>query len=982
MRRLTLCLIVVVLLSGCSLPDSASTPFFSDGGSNTAEGPVHDRIALWPLLYHRAPVTSVLWPIGEYVRRSHFRIWPLFEVRKLDKPKREYRVLSPLSQFDFDKQRYHIFPVFWGKNKRDELSHLVLFPLLWHVPGEVTTLLPLFWRSRDGKATTFITPLFGRHWRAEDRHSMWALWPLLRWERNRDRVSRRLLPFYAGARDDDGRWDLVLPLFYRGRDADSTTLVTPLFGHYRETDKRHATWLLPLFYHERDGDKTRLVTPLFGRSYEAEDRHATWLLPFYAGKRDGDRRWRALLPLFYHERDGDKTRLVTPLFGRSYEAEDRRSTWALWPLFRTAQDGDATSTRLLPLFDHKRDGEKTRLITVLFGWNRASEDRRSTWALWPLFRTAQDGDVTTTRALPLFHHKRDGKKTKLFTPLFGWNRESEDRRSTWALWPLFRTALSKDESSTRVLPFYLGARDGEERWDAVPPLFFHKRDARSQRLVTLLFGGYRESADHYSNWLLPLFFHRRNGEKTELLTPLFGRNRESEDRSSTWALWPLFRTARDGNVTTTRALPLFHHRRDGEKTRLITALFGWNRESEDRRSTWALWPLFRTARDGDVTTTRALPLFHHKRDGEKTRLITALFGWNRESDDRRSTWALWPLFRTVQDGDATSTRLLPLFYSGRNSRKTSLVTLLFSRFRKLDAEGNVKETDTWLLGPLARLRRNIDGGGGSHILPLYYRNRDDKKFLSLPWSRGGDEKNGFWSVLGPVLGRSWRGDASRTWLLGPLMWADRSATHTAIHVGLLLWNSEYRGKDDWKWNFALFFNGRKDGEDESLNLGLYWRRKTMQWARLVREGKPFSVKTTNESRGLFPLVRARRKTQNVTSGVSALLADGAQPNTVLDKETVSRNLLWRVWDSKRRTVVDRTGDKPVTNTYTRSRVLWRVVHYEKKNDSVALDILPGITYDSTPGKHKSASFLWRVFRYEWNKDTGTKVHILFIPFGG
>ena len=28
------------------------------------------------------------------------------------------------------------------------------------------------------------------------------------------------------------------------------------------------------------------------------------------------------------------------------------------------------------------------------------------------------------------------------------------------------------------------------------------------------------------------------------------------------------------------------------------------------------------------------------------------------------------------------------------------------------------------------------------------------------------------------------------------------------------------------------------------------------------------------------------------------------------------------------------------------------------------------------------SFLWRVFRYEWDKDKGTRVHVLFIPFGG
>ena len=56
------------------------------------------------------------------------------------------------------------------------------------------------------------------------------------------------------------------------------------------------------------------------------------------------------------------------------------------------------------------------------------------------------------------------------------------------------------------------------------------------------------------------------------------------------------------------------------------------------------------------------------------------------------------------------------------------------------------------------------------------------------------------------------------------------------------------------------------------------------------------------------------------------------------------------------------------------------MHYERTGDHSAFDMFPGITVDRTPGEKKVVSFLWRVFRYERDKE-GTRVHVLFIPFG-
>jgi hypothetical protein len=62
----------------------------------------------------------------------------------------------------------------------------------------------------------------------------------------------------------------------------------------------------------------------------------------------------------------------------------------------------------------------------------------------------------------------------------------------------------------------------------------------------------------------------------------------------------------------------------------------------------------------------------------------------------------------------------------------------------------------------------------------------------------------------------------------------------------------------------------------------------------------------------------------------------------------------------------------------RSRVLWRLWHYERSNGDVSVDIFPAITYDTKTNGFKSASFLWRCFRYERGKD-GKKLDLLFVP---
>ena len=74
------------------------------------------------------------------------------------------------------------------------------------------------------------------------------------------------------------------------------------------------------------------------------------------------------------------------------------------------------------------------------------------------------------------------------------------------------------------------------------------------------------------------------------------------------------------------------------------------------------------------------------------------------------------------------------------------------------------------------------------------------------------------------------------------------------------------------------------------------------------------------------------------------------------------------------------GTRPVTtNDYTRSRVLWRLWHYERLNGDVSVDVFPSFTYDRKTDGFKKILFLWRGFRCERDPSGNRKLDVLFIP---
>lgn len=94
------------------------------------------------------------------------------------------------------------------------------------------------------------------------------------------------------------------------------------------------------------------------------------------------------------------------------------------------------------------------------------------------------------------------------------------------------------------------------------------------------------------------------------------------------------------------------------------------------------------------------------------------------------------------------------------------------------------------------------------------------------------------------------------------------------------------------------------------------------------------------------------------------------------REEAHARVLLLLWDYDRRVTPAREDGTAVD--YRRSRLLWRVWHYERSGDEVSVDAFPGITYDRRGTEFRQTSFLWRLFRYQRSPE-GRKLDLLFLP---
>ena len=575
------------MLAGCKSQEMSSTPFYT-GNDVTYTDKVEDRVSLWPLLYHRAPVTSVLWPLFSSAD-DHVAVRPLYSqyMKHGQKEYNEYNVFWPIAQFDTYDNDNRIFPFFWGKD------YFVAFPVFWNmddlvaVPpvivdkdGDGMAILPLFfwdWKNR-------FNTLFPVWWYDGDSYGDYTFWAAAGLAGATERI--------YGRNESVRRKQWLLPLFWHDCHSTSNKVDSETFwacvglGGYHRTEKgvdNH--WLLPLYISDDDD--------FYSLPYSRVDKGGNTVASYFMAGLGGystvdgkyDSSW--LFPLFIHE-SRDNT-LVTPV---CYRDKDTLVT----PIYGHTKDADW----LLPLYYH---GTNT-FITPLFG---AAKDVN--WAV-PLYWQ----DEHTFLSLAWSHYRgADGKLEAAVSPILlsGYNRDRDTGDSVaYLLAGLAGRAEKKDGSSGS--------------W--VFPLYYKDADT----FFTLLYGHTKTS-----EWLFPLYY--REGD--DFITPIAGR----KDGTS-WVL-PLY--VRDENSFTSIAYSRTRNPETGEESVVIPPLLAgcaWSTNSQE--SAWAaLLGLVgsTTAADGSHSKDWLFPLWYHEEDHE---FASLLFGWTGGGSSQTNRWWLTPLVGT------------------------------------------------------------------------------------------------------------------------------------------------------------------------------------------------------------------------------------------------------------------------------------------------------------------------------------------------
>ncbi len=635
LRQTCVMLVLTVASGGCATQALKGTPFYT-GEWEQRSGPVEDRVALWPIVYYRAPALSVLWPVFEKTP-DHLAVRPLYKVTGLESERKVHNVLWPLGRFDTRSRDYRFFPFFWGDD------YIVGFPLYWHFGHPVTggrgvdSLFPLWIYSHQG----------GKDGPGRQR-VLHLVWPLARFERGSYQDTNRVFPlFWQGEQAHGGRWFCSLP-----------------FGLYATPSAQvRGSWVFPLYVHMHSPSE-RYLHSLLGGTGTAGSTHYGWLLPMLGGWSHGPQgsTQTAALGLWFHEKGVDSGRnWLLPLYWRKW-SPPRASFYTL--LGGGARSTDGTGRLITPFYMYFQESPESRLTAVppALAWQRKQQARTDLYLLGGLSRFSSGTHPLASYLFPLWY--RQPATGTLLTPVFQkggkpgtaarwqavaplyYHRQSA-QSSVWAT-PLGAVVRRADGTGRTLTPLYVHVADSpDETITGVPPLFSwrHRTPGRTDDWLLLGLGRRSHGDTPGSSYLMPLWYHHPSTDA--LLSPL-------------WARWP------SGDARVTAVPPLLSWRRtdtDGSTaTRLAGGLASVTKGADGNLQRSHLFPLYYINRDAKTVLS---PLYANWSSGkDHYRLVPPLLSWQHtDGNQQRDTRILAGLggWRRSATGEHLQSHLFPFF---------------------------------------------------------------------------------------------------------------------------------------------------------------------------------------------------------------------------------------------------------------------------------------------------------------------------------
>jgi hypothetical protein len=818
-----------------------------------------------------------------------------------------------------------------------------LWPVFYYREPAMSALWPVFELTEDHAA---VRPLFSVYGLDRPQQQYNVLWPLAQLDRRtgHNRIFplfwgdnyRVVFPFYWhggepwGAR---GGYDSLFPLWVlQRREPDYFNLYCPWpLARVWSDDKKqfHGSMVLPLYWHQRDEQASRIFS-----------------LPWWSESSDNGDFWRLLLPVFYQMQAGENSAFISPLWSQGESAQgDWRAMFPLWyyqandagafdwsspwPLVRWWRDPETDSggSAILPLYWYQREAQATRFYSL--PWS-SSSDPDGFWRLLP----------------PLFFQSANAQREMLVTPL--WAQGRKDTTDWNLLLPLWFYSHEATNRSSLYLPLahFWSDRRLDERGSTVLPFYWHQQRNGHSRFYSALWMSETDQNGDFWRLLPPLFYQDSVAGSSKLITPLWAQGK-SADRD--WAaLIPFCYWDRQQHELYS---PLWAHwHRADTETWLAPWTLSWLTQTPERTDLTLLGGLARSSWGHKPQADYILPLYYY--DAER------------------------------------GTELSPLWLSWRNKETQTTVVpgLLSWQTRAPD------RTDLWLAAGLARASWG-DNPGGDYLFPIFYHD-DESLFTPL---FGWNHEVGYSYYATPLLG-AYTGKLRGSWCF-PFYHYSRNASTDEATANYLLLGNYRKTKEQTRSSLIPFYSYQnrhlpeQDPADQRRRqtygqsfwcLPFCWSRDQVhlrpppgsraQQDSVVRENDTHAEVSPGETTARTNALMIRDYVQS--HGVFPLWSS-AQQSTPAEART-NRNtsvLLW-LYDYQHS-----SGPLPggATNDYVRSRVFWRLWHYEKVNETVSVDVFPGFTYDHKPDGFRKISFLWRGFRHEVDAAGRRKLDVLFIP---
>ena len=279
----------------------------------------------------------------------------------------------------------------------------------------------------------------------------------------------------------------------------------------------------------------------------------------------------------------------------------------------------------------------------------------------------------------------------------------------------------------------------------------------------------------------------------------------------------------------------------------------------------------------------------------------------------------------------------------------------------------------------------------SYVFPLYYYSEKDDIFLTPLFGKAGTRNDGFVSLLGPLFVH--RRDSATRWqsyAIFPFM-SLYDQEHTRGGWFWPLFSYKRYVEDDRRKGYALWplmhYDFAPDDSQGGFLPVFYSRRKVSSYSDEDR------TKTwTDRERFLyvFPTFWYNRDDSKCTETATGQTSSSREKSTGFwplwqykfddDESRLHKDFSVLGWLYDRRQRIRKQTDEQSPEEYFRSRILWRLMHYERRGEKKSLDLFPFITYDSEKDTgFRKFSFAWRLFRYERDRNDNVKADVLFIP---